>query len=88
MQGQATMVLSERFRTVTGVDPSKGMVATALSNSQDNSRVNFVQSSAEELSFLENESVDFVTAGSQQLFRSYHCQVNITLSTSRTLVQV
>lgn len=62
LKGQATIVLSERFDSVTGVDPSSGMVATAQESAL-NPRINFVQSSAEQLRFLEDESVDFIGAG-------------------------
>ncbi|KAJ3899113.1 S-adenosyl-L-methionine-dependent methyltransferase [Lentinula edodes] len=63
--GQATTELSP-FKTVIGVEPSKGMVQKAREQiekalgSEKTSQFSFVQSSAEKLDFLENESVDLV----------------------------
>lgn len=61
--GQATTVLAQKFQSATGVDPSAGMVATARESMASDGHISFVQSKAEELSFLEDESVDLVTAG-------------------------
>ncbi|KAG7095001.1 hypothetical protein E1B28_005795 [Marasmius oreades] len=69
--GQATVALTP-FRKVIGVEPSAGMIANAKNRLQERHGVNetssvfsqfdFVQSSAEELGFLDDESVDLVIA--------------------------
>lgn len=61
--GQATTILAERFATVTGVDPSPGMISKARESTSENNKVSFVQSNAEELAFAGNESADLVIAG-------------------------
>ncbi|KAJ4469199.1 S-adenosyl-L-methionine-dependent methyltransferase [Lentinula aciculospora] len=65
--GQATTELHP-FQRVIGVDPSEGMVQRAREHvegalgSEKTSQFSFVQSSAEKLEFLENESVDLIIA--------------------------
>jgi hypothetical protein len=59
--GQASVVLCERFESVIGTDPSAAMLSAAKRNA--NARLEFVQSSAEQLSFLPDESVDLMVAG-------------------------
>ncbi|KAH7929141.1 S-adenosyl-L-methionine-dependent methyltransferase [Leucogyrophana mollusca] len=63
--GQATVELIP-FKKVTGVDPSEGMVVgarqTLEAQSVSTGQYDFVQSSAENLSFLEDGSVDLVIA--------------------------
>lgn len=65
--GQASVVLCERFESVIGADPSAAMLATARQNV--NARLEFVQSIAEQLTFLPDESVDLVTAGKGHFFQ-------------------
>jgi len=60
--GQATTVLAERFKDVTGLDPSEKMVTQAQALSSADSPAYRV-GNAEELSFLDDESVDLITAG-------------------------
>ncbi|EJT99573.1 S-adenosyl-L-methionine-dependent methyltransferase [Dacryopinax primogenitus] len=67
--GQATTVLAEKFDEVIGVEPSGPMVERARNLLRETEelkvvgdKVRFVQSAAEELPFLEDESVDMVTA--------------------------
>ncbi|KAL0572224.1 trans-aconitate methyltransferase 1 [Marasmius crinis-equi] len=69
--GQATVALTP-FKRIIGVEPSEGMISKAKKmlqekhgvgdNSSVFSQIEFVQSSAEKLGFLENESVDLVIA--------------------------
>lgn len=61
LTGQASFALCERFDSVIGADPSSAMISVAQQNT--NARLKFIQSSAEQLSFLPDESVDLVTAG-------------------------
>jgi trans-aconitate 3-methyltransferase len=77
--GQATIVIAKRFEQTIGVDPSSNMVIQATeqlkkqiiemegSNSDRSAPlepfVRYEQSPAENLPFLEDESVDLVTAG-------------------------
>ena len=65
--GQASVVLCERFESVIGTDPSTAMLQTARQNV--NARLEFVQSNAEQLAFLPDESVDLVTAGKGHFFQ-------------------
>ena len=66
--GQATVELTP-FKRVIGVDPSAKMIEsaremTALSaNSVNVNQFEYLQSSAESLPFLEDESVDLVVSG-------------------------
>ncbi|KZO94489.1 S-adenosyl-L-methionine-dependent methyltransferase [Calocera viscosa TUFC12733] len=67
--GQATTLLAEKFDEVIGVEPSQPMVDRATNILQDKEELNsvrdkirFIKSAAEELPFLEDESVDMVTA--------------------------
>ena len=65
--GQATVELTA-FKRVIGVDPSNGMIekAKAYAAQADvgqTKQVDFVHSSAEELPFLEDGSVDLLVAG-------------------------
>ncbi|KZT54863.1 S-adenosyl-L-methionine-dependent methyltransferase [Calocera cornea HHB12733] len=70
--GQATTILAEKFDEVIGVEPSGPMVDRAtklLQEIKENSKpasvpdkIRYVKSAAEELSFLEDGSVDMVTA--------------------------
>ncbi len=57
--GQFTKILAQAFTHVIGTDPSQSML-DAVENSEAN--IKYMQSSAEDLSFLEDESVDIVTA--------------------------
>ncbi|KAJ8082351.1 trans-aconitate methyltransferase 1 [Marasmius tenuissimus] len=69
--GQATVALTP-FKRIIGVEPSGGMVAKAKKQLQEQhgvgdnsavfSQIEFVQSSAEELGFLKDESADLVIA--------------------------
>jgi ubiquinone/menaquinone biosynthesis C-methylase UbiE len=61
--GQATSVLAERFQNVIGVDPSPGMISSAQEQYGGDGRLTFVNAKAEDLSSIEDESVDLVTAG-------------------------
>lgn len=65
--GQVSVVLCERFESVIGTDPSAAMLETARQNV--NARLEFVQSHAEQLTFLPDESVDLVTAGKSHFFQ-------------------
>ncbi|KIJ60857.1 hypothetical protein HYDPIDRAFT_116722 [Hydnomerulius pinastri MD-312] len=65
--GQATIELTP-FKRVTGVDPSENMIQSAREllekgkSAQPGQIIDFVQSSAEELGFVEDNSVDLVIA--------------------------
>jgi hypothetical protein len=68
--GQATVQLLANdehsgFRSVLAIDPSANMIQVATESipSQYKSRIEFKQSAAEELSFIEDGTVDLVTAG-------------------------
>jgi trans-aconitate 3-methyltransferase len=61
--GQATTILAERFQKAIGVDTSPGMISSAKEQHGSDQRLTFVNSKAEELSFVEDESVDLITAG-------------------------
>jgi trans-aconitate 3-methyltransferase len=63
-EGQATAELT-RFKHVIGVDPSEKMVngARQYTTALGVTNCEFVKSSAEDLSFLEDGSVDLVVAG-------------------------
>ena len=63
--GQATRVWADHFGGVTGVDPSSKMLDAAKEKlpQEKTKSVNYVHSTAEELSFLPNNSVDMVAAG-------------------------
>lgn len=61
--GQATRELTH-FQKVIGVDPSNKMIEQA-SASETTGQVEFRQSSAEDLPFLEDGSVDLITSGPQ-----------------------
>ncbi|OAA48389.1 Crg1p S-adenosylmethionine-dependent methyltransferase [Metarhizium rileyi] len=54
--------LSPRFGSVVGIDTSPGMVKQATSMTQDE-KIEFRLGSAEDLSFLRDESIDMVVAG-------------------------
>ncbi|KAG5219865.1 S-adenosyl-L-methionine-dependent methyltransferase [Salix suchowensis] len=65
--GQATTELTP-FKRVTGVDPSEKMIEGARSSVaslglENSAQFDFVQSSAESLEFLEDSTVDLITAG-------------------------
>ena len=64
--GQATAALSP-FKRVIGVDPSAKMVESAIRHIQslgpETGQFEFVQSPAEKLLFLEDDSVDLVVSG-------------------------
>ena len=67
MSGQATIVTAERFNETIGVDPSPKMVSQATEqlktlHSEHTRTIRYTQSPAENLPFLEPESVDFVGA--------------------------
>jgi trans-aconitate 3-methyltransferase len=52
------------FKRVIGVDPSANMVKQAQANlSPSIGTLEYIQSKSEDLSFLEDASVDFVMAG-------------------------
>lgn len=63
--GQATVELTP-FKRITGVEPSEKMIAKAREYVKERgitvNEVDFHQSSAEELGFIENDSVDLITA--------------------------
>lgn len=63
--GQASYPLTRYFKRVIGTDLSGTMVATATSRAEEEpslrGRISFQQSPAEELTFLENNSVDLIT---------------------------
>lgn len=64
--GQATTELSP-FQKIIGVDPSAKMIEQATKNAATTGlpgQIEYKQSAAEELPFLEDGSVDFVSAGS------------------------
>ena len=63
--GQATVEL-KTFQRIYGVDPSSNMIETARhqrASSGYPGQLEFVQSRAEELPFLEDGSVDIITSG-------------------------
>ena len=65
-QGQATLVVADKFTEAVGCDPSSGMVENARLAAEQPDVVrkpSFVVSSAESLGFLENSSVDMAIAG-------------------------
>jgi ubiquinone/menaquinone biosynthesis C-methylase UbiE len=69
ISGQATAALA-RFNQIIGVDPSAGMIESAKlaigsNKSLDASKFSFVQSSAEKLDFLKDNSVDLLIGGTQ-----------------------
>jgi ubiquinone/menaquinone biosynthesis C-methylase UbiE len=63
-KGQATTELT-RFRRVIGVDPSESMIVGAREYTKSLGVVNceYVKSTAEDLRFLEDGSVDLIIAG-------------------------
>jgi trans-aconitate 3-methyltransferase len=71
LKGQATTELTP-FKRVVGVDPSAKMIAEARTlavsnaqstNSETETKFEYVQGNAEDLSFLEDGSVDLIIAG-------------------------
>ncbi|KAH8680710.1 methyltransferase domain-containing protein [Xylariales sp. PMI_506] len=60
--GLIARALSPQFKSVTAVDPSASMVAQARKMTSE-SNVTFRQGSAEDLSFVEDASVDMAVAG-------------------------
>lgn len=65
--GQATTELTP-FKRATGVDPSEKMIEGARSSVaalglENPAQFDFIQSSAESLGFLEDGTVDLITAG-------------------------
>jgi ubiquinone/menaquinone biosynthesis C-methylase UbiE len=65
-QGQATLEVADQFKEAVGCDPSRGMVENARLSAQQSNLVRkptFVVSPAENLSFLEDSSVDMAIAG-------------------------
>lgn len=66
--GQATLELTP-FRKIIGVDPSSTMIEQAQDNMDPAFRgqVEYRQSSAESIPFLEDRSVDIITSGALRL---------------------
>ena len=65
--GQATLELTP-FQRIIGVEPSTKMIEQARSNAETAAlpaQVEFKQSGAEDLPFLEDGSVDLITSGLQ-----------------------
>ncbi|KAB5595927.1 Trans-aconitate 3-methyltransferase [Ceratobasidium theobromae] len=63
--GQATLEIANQFKQTVGCDPSKGMIENAQLSAQQSKleqKPTFVVSSAENLSFLEDNSVDMAIA--------------------------
>ena len=62
--GLVARSLSPRLTKIVGIDPSEGMLhqAKTLTSAEEYANVSYRQSSAEALPFLENNSVDLVTA--------------------------
>lgn len=63
--GVVARYFAQSFSKVIGTDPSDGMIEQARLSilQEDNPNLTFRKSSAESLTFLENESVDLVVAG-------------------------
>ena len=62
--GQSTSWLCQHFEEVIGIDPSEEQVEAARKNVQDkHNNVTFRTGVAHDLSFLEDNSVDLITAG-------------------------
>ena len=63
--GLVARALAPSFTEVIGIDPSQGMIgqAKASTSSAEFPNVSFLQSSAERLPFLQDESVDMIVAG-------------------------
>ncbi|KAI9745408.1 MAG: hypothetical protein M1818_000942 [Claussenomyces sp. TS43310] len=60
--GPVSRTLAASFTSVIGTDPSAGMVKQAISSTAEDN-VNFRQASAEDLSFIDDGSLDLVVAG-------------------------
>ncbi|KAF3480576.1 Crg1p [Arthroderma uncinatum] len=60
--GLVSRALAPKFKKVYGIDPSAGMIEQARSLTAEGN-VEFVQSTAEALPFIEDESIDLVVAG-------------------------
>ena len=74
LQGQSTVDLHP-FKRIIGCDPSTNMLEQArqyaaeqLGNVSDQKQIDFVQSSAEDMGFLEDESVDLLVSCAFCLF--------------------
>ena len=68
-EGQATVELTP-FQKIVGVDPSAKMVEQAIKNVESGAlpgQIEYKQSAAEELPFLGDGSVDFISSGLRQL---------------------
>ena len=68
-EGQATVELTP-FQKIVGVDPSAKMVEQAIKNVEPSAlpgQIEYKQSAAEELPFLGDGSVDFISSGLRQL---------------------
>lgn len=61
--GLISRELSPSFKTILGTDPSSSMIAQAKSSSNNFSNVQWSVASAEDLSFVEDGSLDMVVAG-------------------------
>ena len=69
LAGQATVELTP-FQKIVGVDPSAKMVEQAIKNVESSAlpgQIEYKQSAAEELPFLGDGSVDFISSGLRQL---------------------
>ncbi|OLN95830.1 putative S-adenosylmethionine-dependent methyltransferase CRG1 [Colletotrichum chlorophyti] len=60
--GLISRELSPNFGRVIAIDPSAGMVKQAIESTQDH-KITFKQATSEDLSFVEDDSIDLVVAG-------------------------